>query len=153
MMRTVAERFWSKVPDQPGMDCWLWTGARDRHGYGRINYRTEDGPHRSVPAHRISYLLCVGNPQGLSVCHTCDNPPCVNPSHLFLGSQSDNMRDAISKGRRLYALREHCPHGHPYSAENTGIHKRGYRYCKACAQNATRLWKQGRKLTTQQRII
>lgn len=82
--------------------CWEWSGCRNRDGYGSmgsgsINNRT--GP-RTELVHRVVYRLCVGpiSPSE-EVCHTCDNPSCCNPSHLFLGSHLDNMRDAKRKGR------------------------------------------------------
>jgi hypothetical protein len=90
---TVADRFWSKV-DTSG-ECWIWAGARSTAGYGQI---TIEG--RPTYAHRLSYEWAHGAiPDGLLVCHRCDTPACVHPDHLFAGTESDNRRDMVSKGR------------------------------------------------------
>ena len=87
------KRFWDKV-DKSG-DCWEWKGAKNPDGYGRFRLRS-----RLVQAHRFVYSLAYGNiPRGLCVCHHCDNPGCVNPNHLFLGTLVDNQRDSIAKER------------------------------------------------------
>jgi hypothetical protein len=92
------ERFWRYVtPGQPD-ECWEWQGSRDHHGYGRLN---SGGKHGFIlKAHRAAYELEHGpfDPE-LDVCHTCDNPPCCNPAHLFLGDAAANARDMASKGR------------------------------------------------------
>ena len=75
--------------------CWEWQRSRHRQGYGSIR---DKGKY--ILAHRLSWMVIKGNiPSGLNVCHACDNPPCCNPEHLFLGSQKDNVTDAIVKGR------------------------------------------------------
>jgi hypothetical protein len=88
-----SERFWPKVHKTDG--CWFWTGSRDRKGYGRININY-------IPqlAHRIAWeLACSPVPAGLFVLHKCDNPPCVRPDHLYVGTHIDNMRDARERRR------------------------------------------------------
>jgi len=90
----LAERFWSKV--DKSSDCWEWTASRLPAGYGRFSVN-----RKIITAHRAAYLLsCGAIPNGLHVLHKCDNPPCVNPDHLFLGTAKDNMRDKAAKGRQ-----------------------------------------------------
>jgi hypothetical protein len=95
-LRPLPERFWSRVDTSGGLwACWPWTRGRNGAGYGLISQQ-----HRDVSAHRLSWELANGPiPPGLYVCHTCDNPPCCNPSHLFLGTPTDNVRDMYAKGR------------------------------------------------------
>lgn len=98
---TIAQRFWSRVklPDMIGTnECWEWMGSRSANGYGRFN------PKHGAKclAHRFMYELVIGPiPDGMFVCHSCDNPPCCNPSHLFAGTPQDNMDDMENKGRRV----------------------------------------------------
>lgn len=107
----VAERLWAKVDKTE--TCWLWIGCRNVSGYGHFSIR-----RRAFPAHRIAYELTFGPiPDGLDVCHHCDNPPCVRPDHLFLGTRADNLNDMYRKGRRSAgerhsaALRAALPRG------------------------------------------
>lgn len=102
--RPFAERFWERVTRNGPDDCWEWQGYRNRSGHGRINaegYRTT--------AHRIAYILTYGDiPDGLVVCHRCDNPPCCNPSHLFLGTLASNNADRVAKGRGAQGSKQAC---------------------------------------------
>jgi len=75
--------------------CWIWNNSKDKNGYGYIKYQ-----YKTNKAHRVSYILFKGDiPKGMFVCHTCDNPSCINPDHLFIGSAKDNLMDMVKKGR------------------------------------------------------
>jgi HNH endonuclease len=103
-------------------------------GYGKF---TAKGRGAQLRAHRVAYELCTADiPTGLFVCHHCDNPSCVNPSHLFTGTHRDNMADALTKGRPvvplLNAAKTHCPRGHDYATHGVGVKSRKERRCRTC---------------------
>lgn len=98
---TMAERFWSKVDKTAGYgpngDCWVWTAHKDAFGYGSFNRRGYSGR----TAHRASYELNTGPiPEGMVIRHKCDNPSCVRPDHLDIGTHQDNSDDQVSRGRQ-----------------------------------------------------
>ena len=93
--RPLLDRFLDKI--LIGNDCWEWQGAKERAGYGHLNNRGQ-----MVKAHKFSYEIFIGKiNKGMEICHRCDNPPCVRPSHLFQGSRADNAMDAFLKGRNI----------------------------------------------------
>lgn len=88
-------RFWAKVLIGKDDDCWIWRGARLPRGYGHITWRM-----KTESAHRVAWRIAFGDiPGDLHVLHRCDNPSCVNPNHLWLGTASDNIKDGVRKGR------------------------------------------------------
>jgi hypothetical protein len=127
------ERFWNKV--ERGDGCWEWRGAKSRFGYGRFIV----GRNNRL-AHRVAWAATRGEiPVGMNVCHRCDNPSCVNPDHLFLGTQRDNVRDMHEKGRAPVPVRPtHCIHGHELTGGNTYVAPKSGRSCKVCRRTADR---------------
>ena len=94
--KILADRFWSKVDIKSKDECWEWMAGLFSNGYGQFRV----GKNKSR-AHRISYELSNGPiPEGMLICHKCDNKKCVNPDHLFCGTVTDNNRDSVEKGRR-----------------------------------------------------
>ena len=129
-----------------GRGCWEWTGAKSRAGYGQFGYLGN-----WYRAHRVAYLVWRGPlKRGLYVCHRCDNPGCVRPSHLFLGTNSDNIRDSLTKGRHYHATRTHCPRGHAYTGDNLIVTMQSggqykHRQCRACHRIKNRRWGRARQ--------
>jgi hypothetical protein len=128
--------------------CWEWTRftvkswGNKSDGYGHMSYRGKDWP-----AHRLSYLLHFGvHPGKLDVMHKCDNPKCVNPDHLELGTRKQNIRDAIKRRRshvaQLNKEKTHCPKGHSFAEHGVHIANKGgwvQRSCRVCQRIRTRI--------------
>lgn len=133
---SAVERFWAKVDRRGPDECWEWRGHVGSNGYGRT-------PFKGTPkqSHRIAFEIANGRepyPFGL---HSCDNPICCNPAHIWEGDHADNMRDKAKKGRWANQYcpdgaatpKTHCIHGHEFTPENT-CHSVGKRYCLECGR-------------------
>ena len=113
-------------PDENG--CWIWTRARTQRGYGQLWWR---GQVRKA-THLALEMIGVEVPKGMDACHSCDNPPCVNPAHLFVGTRKRNMQDAQAKGR-LFKWGGLCHAGHQMVTSSTGR-----RRCPVCTKERNR---------------
>lgn len=143
-MPTPIERILSRLSPEPNTGCWLWPGA-DVGGYGVI--RVGRSPGRLVYVCRLIVEHFHGPlAPGLCALHRCDNPPCGNPDHLFVGTRTDNNRDKMLKGRGRGRPRGPlCPSGHEMAGDNLYWH-RGQRYCRACRSRRSRAWNAARRV-------
>lgn len=149
--QSIAERFWAKVDRRGPDECWSWLGSHDRFGRGDFYWSREV---EKVKAPRASWWLTYGEPppRELSVCHSCDNPACVNPAHLWLGTHRANMQDAYTKGRIVHPAplygqaningrKRECKRGHPLSGENLYVFPDGRRRCNVCQRELRQAYK------------
>lgn len=118
--------------------CWEYQGWRNQWGYGQMGYCNDTW---MVP--RLAYVLWKGPIPGRQyICHTCDNPPCANPDHLFAAPSRLNLKDCVAKGRHSQANQTHCKHGHELSGDNVRFSDWGgktRRQCKACQRAKCRI--------------
>lgn len=147
MSRFPLSRIWDRYTvTETG--CWEYSGDRLPTGYGRL---MQDG--RILLAHRVAWALTHGEiADGLYVCHKCDNPPCMNPAHLFLGDVRENNRDRTLKGREHNTRKTHCIRGHEFTPENTmpvGAKANGEprRVCRTCDNSRHRAERERRTRT------
>ncbi len=130
---SIAERFENYVDRIPWSGCWLWNKGVNNTGYGTT---CVEGKWKL--SHRLSWEFHYGDiPVGMSVLHKCDVRSCVNPLHLFLGTQSDNVRDRQEKGRIYRQPSQSCINGHSAIAENV-YYTDGHRYCLLCKRESRR---------------
>jgi hypothetical protein len=130
----VLERFWRRVSVGKPDECWLWLGQYNNVRYGRFDIYLKGGRGKHILAHRFAYEDVIGPiPRTLVIDHMCNNRGCVNPAHLRVTTQRENILRGTS-GSAINAAKTHCPAGHPYSGSNLSIRKRG-RACKACARH------------------
>lgn len=126
----IAERFWSFVDKGGDDECWPWTGGRASTGYGRTWIAG-----KGRPATQVAWEIANGKPfpAGLNACHSCDNPICVNPRHIWPGTQLENIKDSIAKGHHYTQPQQaHCKRGHEMTPANRiKAYPQGWR-CREC---------------------
>ena len=122
-------KFWDRV-DRSG-ECWTWKLSKSSNGYGQF-YPSKGAP---IGAHRFAAMISLSDwDPSLDVCHSCDNPPCVNPAHLWMGTARDNALDMSRKGRAPGQNRQTCIYGHPFDL----VDSEGRRRCRTCTRERSR---------------
>lgn len=149
----MAERFWAKVDRRGPDDCWPWLASKDRGGRGDFyaNGRKQKAP-------RIAWMLEHGRPvpPELDACHSCDNPSCVNPAHIWPGTARDNTLDALRKGRLRFPYQDpnhrpwqndltHCRRGHEFTPDNTYLERGKWRRCQTCQRLNRKKYRDARR--------
>jgi len=136
------DMFWDQV--RGSGDCWVWTGHRTPNGYGQVTGYS----FTETYAHRLSWTMANGPiPGGMWVLHHCDNPPCINPDHLYIGTAADNAQDRERRGRGNHPtgprgpgfIRLHCAKGHEATPENTVRFADGFKRCAVCQRDRRHL--------------
>jgi hypothetical protein len=139
-MKPIDLRFFSYVDYSEG--CWNWTGNKTKEGYGKFTVK-----HKHIRAHRWAYEYFRGPLGEMHCLHECDNPSCVNPFHLWLGTNKENLDDMLIKNRHHYKKRTHCKRGHEYTKENTAFNKsrNNARICIICRRQRLKEWRENAK--------
>lgn len=140
----IEDRFFKHVQKGSEDECWLWLGSKNEGGYGRVMINgKKKGTHRVV--WELTFKAVI--PAGYFACHHCDNPPCVNPKHIFIGTNKDNMLDAMKKGRlKIQPRKPFCKYGHPTTIENTKFRNRGDKECLRCRKDRKNISKKRHKI-------
>jgi hypothetical protein len=128
----IPKRLLEKIVTDKKTGCWNWIACKNNRGYGKTSFRGNQDL-----SHRVFWKIINGEiPFGMFICHKCDNPGCVNPEHLFLGTPKDNMQDCVIKDRHNHTNgnkgKLFCKHGHEFTKENTHVNKKGERLCRQC---------------------
>lgn len=123
--------FWKRVNKNAPNGCWQWLGSQNGRGYAQWHIGG-----KTIYVHRYAYNMLVGEvPDGFIIDHLCRNRSCVNPKHMELVTQQENILRGVGISAQA-SLATHCPQGHPYDEENTYVYQ-GRRYCRACGRKRT----------------
>lgn len=149
----------AKIIDRSVVDnttgCWNYTGCKSKSGYSRVNYNG-----RCINGQRALWQFLYGElPKYTHVLHHCDNRLCVNPAHLFVGTNQDNVSDKIKKGRGVNPIatlnknKSHCKNGHEYTEDNTWYESNGSRHCKTCNKERQKVRRLRKSLTKYEHLV